>query len=396
MSACGKRPPEVRAFQSSLTVPPSIQLRGLFLPLVCPWALGLPGTFFHSSSFLYTGPGSALPPPLQGGRRRGHALPPSPLPPSGESTTVGQPPIPTDRSPACLSGHWPDPGEGSPCSRELTDHVFCPHGWLHPVQIRADRLFQILLLSLQIVLSSHNLLPLGYKADQIFPIPTTATSVTKTKTFWHADFPSSSLFSLPPFLFFPSVCMELLPLPQPAQPSNSGKDCHYLLALKVISDGPGMQSPPSSPFSASWAKTVSLTGLPSGVPQAPVLPQTFSPPPTSAPANSVPPSLAYAPLPAATMSLKVPLSTLLSFSSVCSLSWQSYPSLVQKLLIRHQAQGTALDTVGVVVIILSKSWQTNVRQRGGVGLIDRWFNTLHEEDFQAQSGESSPQDTPSL
>lgn len=34
---------------------------------------------------------------------------------------------------------------------------------------------------LQIALSSHSLLPPGYKADQILPVPTTATTVTKTK-----------------------------------------------------------------------------------------------------------------------------------------------------------------------------------------------------------------------
>lgn len=158
--------------------------------------------------------------------------------------------------------------------------------------------------------------------------------------------------------------MELLPLPQPTQPSNSGKDCLHLLKLKVTSDGPGMQSPPSSPLSARWPSPPSLTSPPLSVLQAPVLHQTFSAPPTSLPATSAPPSLAYAPPPAAVMSLNFSLSTLLSFLSM-------FPFLAiisqfnSKTSIKHQAQGTVLDTVGVVVSCNSFQNLTDKCQTGG-------------------------------
>lgn len=151
------------------------------------------------------------------------------------------------------------------------------------------------------------------------------------------------------FLFFFFLSLHLLlPLPQPTQPSDSRKDGLHVLKGQVAGDGPGTPSPPSSPFSASWPSPLSLTRPRSASSRPLVLPQTGSALPTSPPATSAPPSLLrllllLPPCPSKSLS---PFSI---SSSVCSLSWQSYPSLILKMPFKHQAQGPVLGTVGVVV-----------------------------------------------
>ena len=119
---------------------------------------------------------------------------------------------------------------GASCTERgaLTFQGFSDQPPLHssdsPPQVRLTLALDPTPPALQTALSSHSLLPPGYKADQIFPVPTTATTVTKTKN------PSGMLISPQALvsLFFTlpfKICSELLPLHLSTQPFNYGRDC---------------------------------------------------------------------------------------------------------------------------------------------------------------------------
>lgn len=223
---------------------------------------------------------------------------------------------------------------------------------------------------LQISFSSHNLLPLGYKADQIFPIPTTATTITKTKNLLACWFP------LKPSCFctFPlKICIELLLPLQSTQPFNWGRDClyhasvtkgHQWLARHQICFIPHA-SLPRGPHCHHWPVFL--------LQPSPTTPALLAPcrsgcdffvslvDTSSSCCCHVPQSPVFCPL------------SFYVFLFLHSLPWQSDPCLNRTISIKYYAQDTVWGTADVMaIIILSKSWQT----RGG-NPINKWLNTLY-------------------
>ena len=233
MLALGTRPPKVRCFQGSLVVPPKVASRGFFWPQA-----GLAGCRQHFHPYFFT-PGllcPAPPPSLQPTtppavgmwRRRPLPLCPcplrhlchSPISPTPQHThthTHTHTCTSLALGASCAESDPHLPGVLRPASPPLL--------WF-PSSGQTHTGFGSYSSSLVIALSSHSLLPPGYKADQIFPVPTTATTLTKTKNPSGMLISPQALVSL--FFTFPfKICSELLPLHLSTQPFNYGRDCFF-------------------------------------------------------------------------------------------------------------------------------------------------------------------------
>lgn len=161
----------------------------------CPWAgpTGCRGTL-SSSFFLHQSWLCLAPPPVLGGGRRQPGLL------KGSLISIPAPPKKPPAPPLPRSLLATVKGSHGLASR--SSQTSFPSTHLTPSSSTPSQtsFFSYSSSVLQIALSHHKLLPRGYQADQIFPIPTTATTVTKTKKpFWHADFPSRNF---PLFLCF--------------------------------------------------------------------------------------------------------------------------------------------------------------------------------------------------
>lgn len=162
-------------------MPPKVTSGGFFCPWARPEGCQLP---FRSSPLphkAWPSPSLQMTPPSPGGWRRVSALPISP----GHPVSLSQPTVPLPIQVPCpplAQEHCRPQREAAPTLRKLSDQLPLS-GYLIPSSSDQTQtgFFNYSFSISQIAVSSHNLLSTGYKADQIFPLPTAATAETKTK-----------------------------------------------------------------------------------------------------------------------------------------------------------------------------------------------------------------------
>ena len=214
----------------SPVVPPNIMSRGFFCPLAGPEGCQATLQFF---SFFHTKPGCAWSPPTP------LRYDPSAFPMRLQKSECSPSLQATLR---CLYPRrgLPVPTQQVPCPSLAQEP--CWSWWEEALALKKlseKPLLSIYLISspsaqtqtgffkysfciLRIALSSHNLLPWGYKTDQITLLPTTATTVTKTKNLLACWFPLKPFclsFTFPLKSF--KIGIELLLLPQSTLPFGS-------------------------------------------------------------------------------------------------------------------------------------------------------------------------------